>query len=45
MIEITAVTCPRCGQDGGHEQVEAAPDGSYRALLCRKCHVSWKAYG
>lgn len=43
--DITCVTCPRCSKNGGHELHEVAPDGSYRALLCPSCHLSWKVYG
>lgn len=45
IASITEVTCPRCGQDGGHEMHEVAPDGSYRALLCPSCHLTWKVFG
>lgn len=43
--DVTAVTCPRCNRDGGHEAHAVAPDGLWRALLCPSCNLSWKIYG
>lgn len=44
-VPMYGIPCPKCHHEGPHEKVESARDGSYRTLLCDRCHLEWRFSG
>lgn len=42
---VNGVDCPRCYNEGPHEKIESARDGSSRTLACSRCLLEWKICG
>lgn len=42
---VDRIPCPKCHNEGPHERMTPAPDGSYRTAVCSKCASEWKIFG